>query len=91
MSVVIFANLLDLSILFIFVLINLICSVIIFIRCILPPIRYDELIYIFTRWKVILPLILIYIFFIFGLKFILIIINQLIKINNREGSRVNKI
>jgi len=39
----------------------------IYIRGVLPRIRYDELIYI--CWKIILPLVLRYIFIIFGVKF----------------------
>lgn len=55
------------------IIINLIISIIIFIRGILPRIRYDELIYL--CWKIILPLILnyLYFFFIFKELFILLL------------------
>lgn len=49
---------------FIFVVILLI-----YIRGVLPRIRYDELIYL--CWKIILPIVLNYLFFIFGVKFYL--------------------
>lgn len=42
----------------------------IYMRGVLPRIRYDELIYL--CWKIILPIVLNYLFFIFGVKFILI-------------------
>lgn len=48
---------------FIFVVI-----LIIYIRGVLPRIRYDELIYL--CWKIILPIVLNYLFFTFGVKFI---------------------
>lgn len=70
LRVLIFTGLL-LSILYIFVFVNLVCLIIIFIRGILPRIRYDELIYL--CWKIILPIILFYVIFIIGFKFILII------------------
>lgn len=49
--------------------VNLICLLIIIIRALLPRIRYDELMYL--CWKIILPIVLIYICFILGYKFIL--------------------
>lgn len=49
---------------FIFVVVLLI-----YMRGVLPRIRYDELMYL--CWKVILPMVLNYLFFIFGVKFIL--------------------
>lgn len=52
--------------------INLIILLIIFIRGILPRMRYDELMYL--CWKVVLPFILNYLIFILGLKFIFILI-----------------
>lgn len=52
--------------------INILVSLIIFIRRILPRIRYDELIYL--CWKIFLPIILNYIIFIIGIKFIFIIL-----------------
>lgn len=42
----------------------------IYMRGVLPRIRYDELIYL--CWKIILPLVLNYLFFIFGIKFFLV-------------------
>jgi len=71
--VLIFTNLLELSIFYIFIFLNLICSIIIFMRGMLPRIRYDELMYL--CWKIILPIILFYVIFIIGFKFILILIN----------------
>lgn len=44
--VYIFRNLLEHSLILIFFFINLLCSIVIFIRGILPRIRYDELIYL---------------------------------------------
>jgi NADH-ubiquinone oxidoreductase chain 1 len=44
--VLIFTNLLELSIFYIFIFLNLICSIIIFMRGMLPRIRYDELMYL---------------------------------------------
>lgn len=57
---------------FIFLCLNIIVSLIIFIRGMLPRIRYDELIYL--CWKIMLPFILRYRLFILGFKFICIII-----------------
>jgi NADH-ubiquinone oxidoreductase chain 1 len=68
----IFRNLLDHSLIIIFILINILCRIVIFIRGILPRIRYDELIYL--CWKIILPIILIYLILVFGFKYLLIII-----------------
>ena len=65
--IIIFINL---NFLLSFIFINFFCSLVIFIRGLLPRIRYDELIYL--CWKIILPLILIYIFLIIGIKFIII-------------------
>lgn len=56
----------------IFIVLNIIVSLIIFIRGILPRIRYDELIYL--CWKIILPFILRYRVFILGVKFLCIIL-----------------
>lgn len=58
--------------LLIFIWIILILIIIIFIRGILPRMRYDELIYL--CWKIILPLVLNYLIYILGLKFIIIYI-----------------
>lgn len=52
--------------------INLIILLIVFIRGVLPRIRYDELMYL--CWKIILPFILNYLIFILRLKFIFILI-----------------
>lgn len=68
----IFRNLLGQSLFLIFFMINLICRIVIFIRGILPRMRYDELIYL--CWKIILPVILVYIILIFGIKCLIIII-----------------
>lgn len=70
--VYIFRNLLEHSLILIFFFINLLCSIVIFIRGILPRMRYDELMYL--CWKIILPLILVYVILIFGFKFLLLII-----------------
>lgn len=70
-SIYIFRSLLGHSLVIIFIIINILCRIVIFIRGILPRIRYDELIYL--CWKIILPMILIYIMLIFGFKYLLII------------------
>lgn len=57
---------------FIFIGLNIIVLLIIFIRGILPRMRYDELIYL--CWKIILPFILRYRLFILGFKFLCIIL-----------------
>lgn len=57
---------------FIFMGLNVIVSLIIFIRGMLPRMRYDELIYL--CWKIMLPFILRYSLFILGLKFLCIIL-----------------
>lgn len=57
---------------FIFIGLNIIVSLIIFIRGILPRMRYDELIYL--CWKIILPFILRYRLFILGFKFLCMIL-----------------
>lgn len=49
---------------------NFIVRVIIFMRGLLPRIRYDELIYL--CWKIILPFVLNYLFFIFSFKYLII-------------------
>lgn len=59
-------------VIFIYIILNIIILLIIFIRGILPRIRYDELIYL--CWKIILPFILRYSLFILGYKFIFIIL-----------------
>lgn len=65
---ILFTNLIDR--LFISLCINFIVRIVIFIRGLLPRIRYDELIYL--CWKIILPFILNYIFFIFNYKYLII-------------------
>lgn len=70
--ILIFTNLL-INRLIIYMFINLLRRLVIFMRGILPRMRYDELIYL--CWKIILPLILGYIILILGVKsyFILVI------------------
>lgn len=60
------------SVYFIRVWLNLICLLIIIIRGLLPRIRYDELMYL--CWKIILPIILIYMGFILGFKYLLVVL-----------------
>nr|QNV12033.1 NADH dehydrogenase subunit 1 [Lasius niger] len=72
-SVLMFTNLLELSMFYMFIFLNLICSMIIFMRGMLPRMRYDELMYL--CWKIILPMILFYVIFIIGFKFMLVLIN----------------
>lgn len=55
--------------LFISLCLNFIVGVVICIRGLLPRIRYDELIYL--CWKIILPFVLNYIFFIFNFKYLI--------------------
>lgn len=57
---------------FIFIGLNIMVSLIIFMRGILPRMRYDELMYL--CWKIILPFILRYRLFILGFKFLCIIL-----------------
>nr|AWN56141.1 NADH dehydrogenase subunit 1 [Brachymyrmex patagonicus] len=61
----------NLNFLFNFMFINFFCSLVIFMRGLLPRMRYDELMYL--CWKIILPLILMYSFFIIGIKFLIVI------------------
>lgn len=70
-TILLFTNLLRYN-LYIFIFFNLMIILIIFIRGLLPRIRYDELIYL--CWKIILPLILRYIIFVLGLKIFINII-----------------
>lgn len=60
------------SVLVIFFWINLFINMVIFIRGLLPRMRYDELIYL--CWKIILPIVLVYIRLIILFKIIFIII-----------------
>ena len=57
---------------FIFIYLNLFCGLVILIRGLLPRIRYDELIYL--CWKIILPLVLNYLFLVFMFKIIFFVI-----------------
>lgn len=68
----IFINVRAFRIYFISLWLNLICLLIIIIRGLLPRIRYDELIYL--CWKIILPIVLMYICFILGYKYLLLIL-----------------
>lgn len=70
LSLLLYTNLI--SSIYIYIYINLIVLIIIFMRGLLPRIRYDELIYL--CWKIILPLVLNYIVYILCLKFIFILI-----------------
>lgn len=72
LRVLLFTNLLKYSNMFIFIFIIVIRCLVIFIRGLLPRMRYDELIYL--CWKIILPIILLYVLLIFRFKFFLIII-----------------
>lgn len=64
-----FINVNSFNIYFLIIWVNLICLLIIIMRGLLPRIRYDELIYL--CWKIILPLVLIYMSFILGFKYLL--------------------
>nr|QBG38588.1 NADH dehydrogenase subunit 1 [Acropyga donisthorpei] len=57
---------------FMFFFINILSSMIIFMRGLLPRMRYDELMYL--CWKIILPMILMYIVLIMGMKFLMLVI-----------------
>lgn len=70
--VYIFVNVEIFNIYFLSLWVNLICTLIIIIRGLLPRMRYDELIYL--CWKIILPLVLIYICLILGYKYILLVL-----------------
>lgn len=65
----IFINVIVFRIYYISLWVNLMCLLIIMIRGLLPRIRYDELMYL--CWKIILPIVLIYICFILGYKYLL--------------------
>lgn len=60
------------NLIIIFIMVNLIIRCIIFIRGILPRMRYDELIYL--CWKIILPLILNYLVYFLVFKLVIIIL-----------------
>lgn len=72
MILIIFTNIL-INYILIYMYLIIIVRLIIFIRGILPRIRYDELIYL--CWKIILPLILNYLMLILGLKSLLSLLN----------------
>nr|YP_009735179.1 NADH dehydrogenase subunit 1 [Acropyga panamensis]QBG38666.1 NADH dehydrogenase subunit 1 [Acropyga panamensis] len=57
---------------FMFLFINLFSFMIIFMRGLLPRMRYDELMYL--CWKIILPMILMYMILIMGMKFLMLIL-----------------
>nr|YP_010034074.1 NADH dehydrogenase subunit 1 [Colobopsis nipponica]QOW83442.1 NADH dehydrogenase subunit 1 [Colobopsis nipponica] len=65
---IMFTNLL-MNYMFMFFWLNLICFIIIVMRGLLPRMRYDELMYL--CWKIILPMVLMYMCFIMGMKFFL--------------------
>lgn len=65
---------------YIYIYINLMVLLVIFMRGLLPRIRYDELIYL--CWKIILPFVLVYIILVMGFKFMFIFVfYEKIKIN----------
>lgn len=68
----IFINVIVFNVYLLSLWLNLICSLVIIIRGLLPRIRYDELMYL--CWKIILPIVLIYICFILGYKYMLLVI-----------------
>lgn len=70
--VYIFINVRAFRIYFMALWVNLICLLVIIIRGLLPRIRYDELIYL--CWKIILPVVLMYICFILGYKYLLLVL-----------------
>nr|YP_009735152.1 NADH dehydrogenase subunit 1 [Acropyga myops]QBG38640.1 NADH dehydrogenase subunit 1 [Acropyga myops] len=69
MSVLLFTDLLESYMFFLFI--NIFILVIIVMRGLLPRMRYDELMYM--CWKIILPMILMYIILIMSMKYMLII------------------
>nr|YP_009905737.1 NADH dehydrogenase subunit 1 [Nylanderia flavipes]QGW36355.1 NADH dehydrogenase subunit 1 [Nylanderia flavipes] len=71
-SIYMFSNLLEYSLILIFFMINFLCGMVIFMRGMLPRMRYDELMYL--CWKIILPVILVYIMLVFGFKFLLLMV-----------------
>lgn len=70
--IIMFTNLL-INYIYIYIVLIIIVRIVIFVRGILPRIRYDELIYL--CWKIILPLILNYLLIILGFKSLLTLIN----------------
>nr|YP_010277835.1 NADH dehydrogenase subunit 1 [Cataglyphis aenescens]UHY95039.1 NADH dehydrogenase subunit 1 [Cataglyphis aenescens] len=69
LSVLMFTNLLQYSNILMFVFVIFMSSMVVFMRGLLPRMRYDELMYL--CWKIILPLVLVYLVLILGFKFFL--------------------
>nr|YP_009115380.1 NADH dehydrogenase subunit 1 [Formica fusca]CEF49539.1 NADH dehydrogenase subunit 1 [Formica fusca] len=72
MSVLLFTNLLQYSNIFMFMFTIMMSCLVIFMRGLLPRMRYDELMYL--CWKIILPMILLYVLLILSFKFFLMMI-----------------
>nr|YP_009128566.1 NADH dehydrogenase subunit 1 [Formica selysi]AJP76858.1 NADH dehydrogenase subunit 1 [Formica selysi] len=72
MSVLLFTNLLQYSNIFMFMFTIMVSCLVIFMRGLLPRMRYDELMYL--CWKIILPMILLYVLLILSFKFFLMMI-----------------
>nr|YP_010596859.1 NADH dehydrogenase subunit 1 [Formica candida]WAK85247.1 NADH dehydrogenase subunit 1 [Formica candida]WLN31355.1 NADH dehydrogenase subunit 1 [Formica candida] len=72
LSVLLFTNLLKYSNIFMFMFIIIMSCLVIFMRGLLPRMRYDELMYL--CWKIILPMILLYVLLILSFKFFLMMI-----------------
>nr|YP_010277848.1 NADH dehydrogenase subunit 1 [Formica sinae]UHY95065.1 NADH dehydrogenase subunit 1 [Formica sinae] len=72
LSVLLFTNLLQYSSIFMFMFIIMMSCLVIFMRGLLPRMRYDELMYL--CWKIILPMILLYVLLILSFKFFLMMI-----------------
>nr|YP_010334249.1 NADH dehydrogenase subunit 1 [Crematogaster matsumurai]UNH90058.1 NADH dehydrogenase subunit 1 [Crematogaster matsumurai] len=60
------------SLVYMYIWLNLMISLIIFMRGLLPRMRYDELMYL--CWKIILPFVLSYLIFIFSFKFMIMLV-----------------
>nr|YP_009648521.1 NADH dehydrogenase subunit 1 [Camponotus concavus]QCE31801.1 NADH dehydrogenase subunit 1 [Camponotus concavus] len=73
MMMFMFVNLVGVWFVYSVIWINFMCLMIIVMRGLLPRMRYDELMYL--CWKIILPLVLLYMCLILGFKFLLMIIN----------------
>nr|QNV11965.1 NADH dehydrogenase subunit 1 [Formica fusca] len=72
LSVLLFTNLLQYSNIFMFMFTIMVSCLVIFMRGLLPRMRYDELMYL--CWKIILPMILLYVLLILSFKFFLMMI-----------------
>nr|QNV11996.1 NADH dehydrogenase subunit 1 [Formica rufibarbis]QOY24481.1 NADH dehydrogenase subunit 1 [Formica sp. DM656]QOY24508.1 NADH dehydrogenase subunit 1 [Formica sp. DM659] len=72
LSVLLFTNLFQYSSIFMFMFIIMMSCLVIFMRGLLPRMRYDELMYL--CWKIILPMILLYVLLILSFKFFLMMI-----------------